>query len=303
MALLCAASAYSATPTVSHAASSQAGAATVTETLTVTSGDLAIACMYSDVAATQTFSVTDSASQTGYLAWTNSPFGVGNGRSECFYKPNTAALTSITCNYSTSGTNVCAALDIAGAATGTPFDANATNAVTVALSATGTTLVTGSALSTSNANDILIYWVGENTTSSGWAASGTGWSIPSGIAVATIRGSLETKGVSATGSQGTATMNWTTSGGDRLGLYGAFADTNQANNVSEDDSWFGNRTIPVSEPTIILYGLGYGLAVGIYEERRRASKRIGPLRLSLSDECLRRPVCVSTNRDENQRLA
>ena len=228
--LSCTISCWSATPTVSQAKSSQAVGTAVTETFgsATTAGHLIVACGYSDVGSTNTWSITDSASQTGYVAVAHTPIGVGNGTAECFYKVNSASITSVTCNASVSGTTVCAALDIAGADTTNPFDANSTNAVTVTASATGTTLTTGSALTTNNANDILIYFVGEATTSSGWAASGTGWSIPTGITTTSIRGALETKGVSASGSQGTATMNWTTTGGDRLGIYLAFADTNQS---------------------------------------------------------------------------
>jgi hypothetical protein len=224
--LLCAIPAHAATPTVAHAKSSQAVATTVTETLTVNSGDAVVACAYSDVASSVTFSITDSATQSGYNAATHTPVGVGNGQAECFYRANTAALTSVTCNVSQSGTTVCAVLDVAGAATGTPFDAHASNAVTASNAATGTSLTTGSALSTNNANDILIYFVGENTTSSGWTA-GTGYLFPSGIVTTSIRGAVQTKGVSASGSQGTTTMSWTTSGGDRLGIHMAIADTNQ----------------------------------------------------------------------------
>src|SRR5690242_6178338 len=234
---------WSATPTVSQAKSAQCVAATCAVTISTTSGHLIVVFAYSDLASGTTLSVTDSASQS-YSVVTNTPKTSGgtNGVAEMFYKANSAALTSVTCNASTSGTLPCVVYEIAGAATGTPFNSNATNAVTSANTATGTSLATGSALSTNNANDILVYGVGENATTTGWTA-GTGYAIATGGSISGGgRAAVQTKGVSASGSQGTTTMSWTTTGADRIGVHAAFAATNQGG--------------AVCKPTLALLGEG-----------------------------------------------
>lgn len=235
---------WSATPTVTQAKSAQCVAATCAVTISTTAGHLIVVFTYTDLASSTTLSITDSASQS-YSVVTNTPKTSGgtNGVAEMFYKANSAALSSVTCQGSASGTLPCVVYEIAGAATGTPFDANATNAVTVAATATSTSLATGSALSTNNANDILVYGVGENSTTTGWTA-GTGYTIATGGSISGGgRAAVQTKGVTASGSQGTTTMSWTTSGGDRIGVHAAFADANQGGGA-------------VCKPTLTLLGLG-----------------------------------------------
>lgn len=233
--LLCAGSCWAATPTVSQAKSNQcASVTTCAVTISTTSGHLVVVFVYSDLANSGlSFSITDSASQT-YTQVTHSPKSSGgaNGLAGMWYKANSAAVTSVTCQASASGTLPCVVYEIAGAATGTPFDANSTNADTIANTATGTSLATTSGLSTNNGNDILIYGVGENANqamASNWTA-GTGYTITTGGALAG-RAAVQTKGVTATQSLATTTMSWTTTGGDRIGIHAAFADTNQGGTV------------------------------------------------------------------------
>jgi len=223
--LLCALPARAATPTVSQAAGNQTTTGTCAVTLTATTaGHLIVAWAYSDLSSSNTFSITDSSSQS-YTIVPNTPFGVGNGRAEMWYFPNSASITSVTITDGV-GTTVCYAYEIAGAALVTPFDGNASNAVVSSNVATGTSLASGT-LTTNNANDILIYAVGEGTTSSGWTV-GSGFSFNTGGSSTNRRGAMQSKGVSASGSQGTTTMSWTTTGVDRLGVFAAFADTNQS---------------------------------------------------------------------------
>ncbi len=140
--------------------------------------------------------------------------------------------------------------EINGAASSTPFDANASNAATSSNSATGTLLGSGT-LSTNNANDILIYGVGENANTSGWTA-GSGYTIATGGSISSGRAAMQSQGVSATQSNGTTTMSWTTAGADRLGIFAAFADTNQAaliTVIGDDGEQF--RGVPPS-PSILV---------------------------------------------------
>src|SRR6266852_3745695 len=238
-----------ATPTVVQAKSNQTVATSTAVTITTTAGNLLVAIAYSDLGSGATFTITDSVGQT----WTtvpNTPFGVGNGRMQMWYRPNSASVTSVTVTASGSGTLPVVVYEINGAATGTPFDANASNAATSSNSATGASLGSGT-LSTNNANDILIYGVGENANTSGWTA-GSGYTIATGGSISSGRAAMQSQGVSATQSNGTTTMSWTTAGADRLGIFAAFADTNQAaliTVIGDDGEQF--RGVPPS-PSILV---------------------------------------------------
>jgi len=239
-----------ATPTVVQAKSNQTVATSTAVTITTTAGNLLVAIAYSDLSSSNTFTITDSAGQT----WTNvpnTPFGVGNGRMQMWYRPNSASVTSVTVTQSGgTGTLPVVVYEINGAASSTPFDANASNAATSSNSATGTLLGSGT-LSTNNANDILIYGVGENANTSGWTA-GSGYTIATGGSISSGRAAMQSQGVSATQSNGTTTMSWTTAGADRLGIFAAFADTNQAaliTVIGDDGEQF--RGVPPS-PSILV---------------------------------------------------
>jgi hypothetical protein len=148
-----------------------------TQSVTVASvaGDALVACVREGSNATDNFTISDSAGQK----WTQTASGyvaVGTGRrGGCFFKANSAALTSVTANFITAGgvafTSI-AVLEFANGATSGLEDAS----VNSSSAATGSSLASGS-LTTTNALDILLYWVGLGGDQSSWTA-GPNFAIP-----------------------------------------------------------------------------------------------------------------------------
>jgi hypothetical protein len=210
-----------------------------TVSITTTAGNLLVLMSYTDKASNLTPTISDSASQTWTQAGSNPT--VGNGICTMWYMPNSASVTSVSvawATYSGGATTSVVVFEFSGAALSTPLDSNASNPVTSSGAATATSLASGS-LSTSNANDVLVYAVGENGNQSNSFTVGSGFTLPSGGQVATNgRAAMAYKIVALTQSGATVTMSWSSNvGGDRLGILGAFADTNQgASFVFEDDS-------------------------------------------------------------------
>lgn len=185
-------------------------------TITTTSGHLLAGfCRHgSDVTTTE--SVTDSASQT----WTAVAAGPVHTNStdilygEIFYFPNSAAVTSVTCNYSAAvGFVACVVYEISGAASSSPEDTtvNATNDT-----ASQTSLTSG-VFTTTNANDILLYGGSTNGTSGAYTA-GSGYNLPTNSTLTRI--GFENQIVSSTQSSQTASISWVTA---RTGVIGPFA--------------------------------------------------------------------------------
>src|SRR5713226_9772948 len=123
---------------------------------------------------TDNFTISDSASQT----WTQTASGYEDvgfaSRVGMFFKVNSAALTSVTANYTTVGgvaRPLIIVLEIANAATSALEDASVKSGATSG----GTSLSSGS-LATTNPNDILIYCVGVGADQTSWTA-GSGFTI------------------------------------------------------------------------------------------------------------------------------
>src|SRR5205807_3735796 len=91
-----------------------------------------------------------------------------------FYVANSAGVTSVTAHYSTSGGVIkpgIMVMEISGAATSGVADGSVNNGT-----ASDTTSTSGS-LTTTNANDILIFATDAAGDQTGWTA-GTGYAIP-----------------------------------------------------------------------------------------------------------------------------
>ncbi|MCU1301709.1 MAG: hypothetical protein JWQ87_1993 [Candidatus Sulfotelmatobacter sp.] len=213
-----------ATPTVVQAksATSATTAQVVTPTSPTTAGNLLVAFAYND--ANRSMSITDSASQT-WTAVPNTPVTVGaGGIAAMWYMPNSASITTVTVSVSVAATLPVIVYEITGAALNTPFDGNAANPALASNSGTGTSLTSGT-LTTSNAHDILLYGVGEATT--GNFTVGPGYSF-NGTTVTTFRAAMQSLGVSAVQNGVTTSMSWNNTGLDRIGIFAAFADTDQS---------------------------------------------------------------------------
>ena len=92
-----------------------------------------------------------------------------------FYMANAAAVTSVTAHFPTSGGVIkpgIMVMEISGAAASGVLDGSATNA-----SGSSVTTSSSSRLSTTNANDILIFATDTASNETGWTA-GPGYAIP-----------------------------------------------------------------------------------------------------------------------------
>jgi phosphoesterase family protein/HYDIN/CFA65/VesB family protein/ASPM-SPD-2-Hydin domain-containing protein/centrosomal CEP192-like protein len=173
--------AATAVPTVVQVQNNITTDASVTYTLwsvniTTQPGDLLIAFCRESSNGTDNFTVTDSAGQT----WTQTSSGYANEsdtgpRSGMFYIANSAAVTSVTVHYRTSGGVIkpgIMVMEISGAATTGVLDGSVNGGT-----AADTTTSTSKSLTTTNANDILIFATDTSGNESGWTP-GTGYAIP-----------------------------------------------------------------------------------------------------------------------------
>src|SRR5205814_10095858 len=143
--------------------------------ITTTAGDLLVAFCRESSNGTDNFTVTDSAGQT----WTQTASGYWNESSTgprlgMFYVANSAAVTSVTVKFKTSGGVVKPGImvyEISGAASSGVADGSVNNGTD------STTTSTSGSLTTSNANDMLIFATDASGDESRWTA-GAGYTIP-----------------------------------------------------------------------------------------------------------------------------
>jgi acid phosphatase len=144
--------------------------------ITTGAGNLLVAFCRESSSGTDNFTVTDSAGQT----WTQTSSGYKNEsdtgpRVSMFYVANSAAVTSVTVHYTTSGgvnKPGIMVFEISGAASSGVADGSANNGT-----ASNTTTSTSGSLTPTNANDILIFATDASGNESGWTA-GAGYVIP-----------------------------------------------------------------------------------------------------------------------------
>lgn len=198
-------------------------ATSLTITCSIAAGDAAIILAGEGSSQAATFTVSDSAGKT----WTQTTGGYGNAggstaiRRGMFYMANSAALTSVTINYSASVTKSQGViLEFSGAAAASLEDASAANVDSANLHVT--TLTSG-ALTTTNAADVLIYGIQTDGLGGGFTAA-SGYTIPTNGQ--TILGMAQYKIVAGTQTGTTTSPTWVTgvaAGGSFTALKGAAA--------------------------------------------------------------------------------
>jgi hypothetical protein len=177
--------------------------------ITTQPGDLLVAFCRESSNGADTFAVTDSAGQ----AWTQTASGYSNisstgPRSGMFYVANSAAVTSVTVNYTTAGGVIkpgIMVMEISGAASSGVADGS----VNHASGASVTTSSSGS-LTTTNPNDILIFATDTGSNVTGWTA-GPGYAIPNnnlalGASGSNVRMAMQYAVVSSVQTNTTASM-------------------------------------------------------------------------------------------------
>jgi centrosomal CEP192-like protein len=155
--------------------------------ITTQPGDLLVAFVRESSNGTDNFTVNDSAGQ----AWSLTASGYKNESSSgprigMFYMANSAAVTTVTVHFTTSGGVIkpgIMVMEISGAASTGVLDGSVNNAS----GASVTTSPSGS-LTTTNANDILIFATDTAGNETGWTA-GTGYAIPNNKLVIGASGS------------------------------------------------------------------------------------------------------------------
>jgi hypothetical protein len=184
------------------------GATTVSVNISPTSNNFLYACVRQGSNNTDTMPITDSASQT----WTQVAAGYVSEdslhRSTCYFKKQTAAITSVTINFSTGtvASPTLIVMEISGLAN------QAEDSSVGSTSSTAVTSLTSGSLTTSNANDILIYFVQEQGTATSWTA-GTNFTIPNnndsnGNSGSTGKAAIQYSIVSAKQTGVTTNMSW-----------------------------------------------------------------------------------------------
>jgi hypothetical protein len=128
-----------------------------------------------------------------------------------FYMANSAAVTSVTANFTTTGGVVRAGIvvyEISGAAASSPLDAGPVNTT-----GSAPTSITSGPLSTTSTHDILIFAVDVSANQSGTNNSfvpGTGFAFSAAGAATNTRQAVAYKIVSSAQSNATTSMSWGT---------------------------------------------------------------------------------------------
>jgi phosphoesterase family protein/Big-like domain-containing protein/ASPM-SPD-2-Hydin domain-containing protein/centrosomal CEP192-like protein len=179
--------------------------------ITTNRGDLLVAFVRESSNGTDNFTVTDSAGQT----WALTASGYknesdGGPRVGMLYVANSAAVTSVTVHYTTAGGAIkpgIMVMEISGAVSSAVLDSSGNNASLAAV-----TTSTSSGLSTTNANDILIFATDTSGDQTGWT-SGPGYAIPNnhlaiGASGSNVRMAMQYAVVSSVQANATASMTY-----------------------------------------------------------------------------------------------
>jgi len=194
--------------------------------ITATAGDALLACVREGSNDTDAFTITDDKSQL----WTQTKSGYESAnvssRMACFWVASTAAVSTVTVDFTTAGgvsVRSLTVLEITGADASTFEDASIGIGATT--DGVNSTLQSG-ALTTTHANDMLVYYVGLGDNVTSWTA-GTGFTIPNnavapGISGSNVRTAIAVENVSTTQSGVTTTMSWSptlTAGHGEMGVF------------------------------------------------------------------------------------
>jgi hypothetical protein len=188
---------------VNNAVSQESSAATATTvTISISSGHTAVINCGQGANSTSTATITDSGGNTYMQSASGYSVSTGARASGMWYSYLASSVTSVTCTWTGSLSALVRAtvFDVIGTATSSIEDSsvNSSNA------SSGTTYTSGS-LTTSNANDILLF--GTNF-SGGTVTAGSGYTIPSGgqIAGGNAHSAMQYQIVSSTQSAVTTSM-------------------------------------------------------------------------------------------------
>src|SRR5207249_3992461 len=217
--------------------------------ITSNPGDLLVAFVRESSNGTDNFTVTDSAGQT----WTLTASGYKNEsssgpRSGMFYMANSAAITSVTVRYTTSGGVIkpgIMVMEISGAASSSVADGSVNNGTAVS-----TTTSTSGSLTTSSGNDILILATDTSGNETGWTA-GAGYTIPSnsvttGASGSNIRMAMQYEVVASPQANASATMTYPNANWNG-NIFAAFRGNSTGGSptvsLSPPSLTFGNQTV------------------------------------------------------------
>jgi hypothetical protein len=191
------------------------GDATMVVTLTTTAGSLLVQYAGEGQDASHTWTVSDTAVQS----WSQEAAGYftfdSTQRVKADFFANSVSVTSVTTTFDSTVSATCQAVvfEIGGARLTTPEDGTGVTAT-----AGGATSLTSAALTTTNADDILLYGCRFGATVSGVTA-GSGYTIPANGSNTRI--GMQYKIVSAIQSAVTTSMSWT-GASSCCGLFMAF---------------------------------------------------------------------------------
>lgn len=176
----------------------------VTVTVTTTANNTLILFTQESVNNTSTVVITDS---SGTGTWTQASTGyVANGttnRCAMWIKPNSAAVTTITATWSGSLTAIIEGIVFEFSGMGAAIEDSSQSNIQTAV-----TTATSAALTTTNANDVLVFGARVSGAFTSPTA-GAGYTIPTNGSA--TRSMMQFKIVAATQSAVTTTMTWTNS--------------------------------------------------------------------------------------------
>lgn len=211
-----------AVPAVVQAKSATTASTATTVTISTTLNNQLVSFTYEDASASATLGMTDSASQS----WlTVGCFTIGTAKYCMFYIESSASLTFATCTSTTSATLPCIIYEVSGLASSSTLDVSTSSSAT----GTATSLASGT-ISTTQANEIIFYGVGNAATQGSWSA-GSGYTIDPGGALPSTgqatngRAGMQRKIVSSTQAGTSTTLSWGNTATDRGGIIAAFSST------------------------------------------------------------------------------
>jgi len=207
-----------------------ATATTITVTCSTAAGNALVAIVGQSDDQTATAAVSNSSAQ----AFTEISCGIAtsgalNFEGRMFYLPNSAASTSVTATWSGSRINRTIILfELSGMATSSMLD----SCINIGSAGAVTSLTSGS-LTTTNANDVLIY--GMVTNSAGLApTAGSTYTIPTNGSTSTLGGRSfqQYKVVAATQAGVTTSMSFTGGPASAVGLFAGFKGAGSSTTVT-----------------------------------------------------------------------
>jgi IPT/TIG domain-containing protein len=235
--------------------------ATSTVAITIAAGDLAVVWCSESVNNTSGARISDSSG--GKNVWTQTSSGYVSvsptARGAMFYSSLAAQLTSVTCTWSggINGRVQTVVYDISGAASSGIEDSSVnstnTNSITDLLSN-----ASGKTLTTTNANDILLFSIRVTANQSSFAA-GTNYTIQSGASG--IRSTMSYRIVSSTQSAVSTDISYSVAANNGQGIYAAFKAATGTGGTGPSITSLSPSAGPVGA-TVVIAGSNFGASQG-----------------------------------------